>query len=104
MVWNDSIFQGQLVFQNDYAISIQFTSSHSSMDCWILTNVYGPCQPEEKTQFISWFKNIQMPEDIDCLVLGNFNFIRSPSDRNAPGGDINNMFLFGGGNQCFGFG
>jgi hypothetical protein len=27
-------------------------------------------------------------------VLGDINFIRSPSNRNKPGGDINNIFLF----------
>jgi hypothetical protein len=27
-------------------------------------------------------------------VLGDFNFIREPSDRNKPGGDVNDMLLF----------
>jgi hypothetical protein len=27
-----------------------------------------------------------MPDDMDWLVLGDFNFIRKPSDRNKPGG------------------
>ena len=35
-----------------------------------------------------------MPPDEDWILMGDFNFIRSPSDRNKPGGDINQMLLF----------
>jgi hypothetical protein len=52
-----------------------------------LTNVYGPCQAERKAHFLDWFSNIDIP-------VGDFNFIRSPNDRNKPGGDTNNILLF----------
>lgn len=52
----------------------------------MLTNVYGPCRPDAKADFISWFREIQMPNETCWLALGDFNFIRSPSDRNQPGG------------------
>jgi hypothetical protein len=35
-----------------------------------------------------------MPQDTDWLIMGDFNFIRSPADRNKPGGDLNDMLLF----------
>jgi hypothetical protein len=35
-----------------------------------------------------------MPQDTDWLIMGDFNFIRNTSDRNKPGGDINDMLLF----------
>ena len=35
-----------------------------------------------------------MPPDEDWILMGNLNFIRSPADRNKPGGDINQMLLF----------
>lgn len=35
-----------------------------------------------------------MPNDVDWIVMGDFNFIRSPSDRNKPRGDVNQMLLF----------
>jgi hypothetical protein len=35
-----------------------------------------------------------MPDDTDWIVLGDFNFIRGPEDRNKPRGDINDMLLF----------
>jgi endonuclease/exonuclease/phosphatase family metal-dependent hydrolase len=35
-----------------------------------------------------------MPDDMDWIIMGDFNFIKNPSDRNKPGGDVNDMFLF----------
>ena len=35
-----------------------------------------------------------MPGDVDWIVMGDFNFIRDPSDRKRPGGDVNEMLLF----------
>ena len=35
-----------------------------------------------------------MPDDIDWLILGDFNLMRNSEDRNRPGGDINEMLLF----------
>jgi hypothetical protein len=35
-----------------------------------------------------------MPDDFDWIIVGNFNFIRQPSDRNKPGGDVNDMLIF----------
>lgn len=61
---------------------------------WTLTNVYGPCTPEGKRDFIDWMKNIQMPDDTDWLLVGDFNLTRSPEDKNKPGGSISEMFMF----------
>lgn len=93
MAWNGSLFEGEVIFQNRFSLSIQFTSTLSDQS-WILTNVYGPCVHEDKIEFIEWFANIHMPIDVDWIVMGDFNFIRSPSDRNIPGGDVNEMLLF----------
>lgn len=35
-----------------------------------------------------------MPGDTDWILMGDFNFIRAPTDRNRPGGDVNEMLLF----------
>jgi exonuclease III len=93
IIWNGSLFNGEVDFQNEFSISIKFTSSLSH-ESWILTNIYGPCTAERKAIFLEWFSNIDMPEDMDWLVLGDFNFMRKPSDRNKPGGDVNEMLLF----------
>ena len=48
----------------------------------------------EKQLFLYWLKNIDMPEEVEWILLGDFNLLRSPSDRNRPGGDINEMLVF----------
>ena len=35
-----------------------------------------------------------MPSDVDWIIMGHFNFIRKPEDRNKPGGDVNEMLMF----------
>jgi len=35
-----------------------------------------------------------MPDDCDWLLIGDFNLIRNPSDRNMPGGNISEMLWF----------
>jgi hypothetical protein len=93
IIWNGSLFNGEIAFENEFSLSIKFTSSLSH-ESWILTNIYGPCVAERKAIFLDWFSNIDMPEDMDLLELGDFNFMRKPSDRNKPGGDVNEMLLF----------
>jgi hypothetical protein len=61
---------------------------------WSLVNVYGPCQGIERDSFVSWLYNLNIPSDRNWLLLGDFNFIRSSDNRNKPGGDVNDMFLF----------
>lgn len=47
VVWNDSTFFGETLFQNKFSISIRFTYRKSSIS-WILTNIYGPCQADDR--------------------------------------------------------
>jgi hypothetical protein len=60
----------------------------------MLTCVYGRCTAEGKVNFTNWLKGIQMPRDLDSLLLGDFNLIRRPEDRNKPGVDLAEMFMF----------
>jgi len=39
-----------LIFQNSYAISIQFSSLHNGAQ-WVLTNIYAPCTSAGKRDF-----------------------------------------------------
>lgn len=93
IAWNEGLFKGELLFSNKFSLSVKFTCN-SSAHTWILTNIYGPCEQTDKIEFLNWFSNIRMPPDEDWILMGDFNFIRSPSDRNKPGGDINQMLLF----------
>lgn len=74
-------------------LSIEFLSKHNNAH-WVLTNVYAPCSHLEKRNFIHWFKNIQMPVNIDWLIVVNFNLCHSPDDRNQPEGSQADMYLF----------
>ena len=93
IVWKGRRFDGELVFQNAFAQSVEFTSLESNA-VWYLTNIYAPCTPEGKIEFLEWFSNIDMPDDEDWIIVGDFNLIKKPEDRNKPRGNINEMFVF----------
>lgn len=93
VVWKSSVFTGFEIFQNEFAISVEFCSVHND-DPWVLTSIYGPCVAEDKATFISWLENIQMPDEVDWLLIGDFNFYRKPEDRNRPGGNVGDMLQF----------
>jgi hypothetical protein len=57
-------------------------------------NIYGPCQGEARENFVEWLFDLFIPDEEDWLLVGDFNFIRSPSNRNKPGGDVNHMLTF----------
>jgi hypothetical protein len=80
IIWKSIFFQGALVFQNSYDQSVEFFSLHDNSH-WILTNIYAPCTHTEKRQFLQWFQNINMPQLVDWIIVGDFNLCRSPNDR-----------------------
>jgi hypothetical protein len=92
-VWNSSNLVCNVIYQNEYALSVEFFSN-SSNESWIITNIYAPCTPHGKIEFINWFSNINMPSDKLWLIVGDFNLIRRPEDKNIAGGDLNLMLKF----------
>ena len=92
-VWKSYLFHGQLVFSNDFNLTVEFSSKHNDSK-WVLSNIYAPCTAPGRHAFLHWFKNIQMPAEVYWLIVGDFNLIRKPENRNKPGGDLTNMFLF----------
>jgi hypothetical protein len=93
VIWNSAVFSGSLVEVQRFGIRIEFVSAHNNEN-WTLVCVYGPCQGVERDQFVSWLFNLSIPCTANWLLLGDFNFIRSHENRNKPGGDVNDMFLF----------
>lgn len=83
-IWNSSILEGHLAFSNQFAISVDFKSKHNNTE-WLLTNVYGPCTREGKIEFATWLKDIQIPDEVDWLLVGDFNLMHTPADRNKRG-------------------
>jgi exonuclease III len=92
-IWKSSLFSGSLVFSNAFAVSIEFLSRHDQ-SAWLLSNVYGPCTSDGKSVFLNWLKDIQINPEVDWLVVGDFNLIRGPHNRNKPGGNLQEMLLF----------
>jgi hypothetical protein len=43
---------------------------------------------------VKWLFDLNIPPKEDQLLVGDFNFIRSPHDRNKPGSNINDMLTF----------
>lgn len=75
-------------------ISIKFSSLHNGAN-WLLTNTYARSTSLGKRDFLAWFKNIQMADDVHWLVLEDFNLCRSLDDSNKPGGNHHEiMYLF----------
>jgi exonuclease III len=91
--WKSNIFSGHLMFQNSFAITVRLVAKHNR-DSWLLTNVYGPCTHDGKREFLHWLKHYNISEDEKWLIVGDFNLIRKPENRNKPGGDVNEMLLF----------
>lgn len=83
-IWKSHLFHGHLIFSNEFGLSVQLSSTHNDVD-WVLTNVYGPCDHSGKQQFIHWLKHIQMPAQVNWLLVGYFNLMRKSEDRNRPG-------------------
>jgi endonuclease/exonuclease/phosphatase family metal-dependent hydrolase len=82
-----------VIHQNEYAQLIEFNSTISEA-VWVLTNVYAPCTIEGKANFLNWLNGFSLPDGTDWLLLGDFNLIRWPSDRNRLGGNVHEMLRF----------
>jgi exonuclease III len=93
VAWKGALFSRHMVFSNEFALTVEF-HSHYDESKWLLTCVYGPCTAEGKINFINWLKGIQMSLEVNWIILGDFNLIRKPEDRNWPGGDLIEMFMF----------
>jgi hypothetical protein len=64
IIWNGTLFKGELLFQNDFSLLVKFSFKISEAT-WIITNINGPCSSEKKNAFIDWFSNIDMSDDTD---------------------------------------
>jgi hypothetical protein len=93
ITWKGSKFSGHVVFQNQFAQSVELTTKTNGQK-WILTNIYAPCTTEGGRTFLDWFKNIQVSDDYLWMVLGDFNLMRRHENRNKPRGDPNLMLGF----------
>lgn len=92
-IWNSSIFTATIIASEDFALVTHFQSTQSAQH-WILVNVYGPCQGEQRILFINWLLALDISTHEDWLLVGDLNFIRGPDDRKKPGGNFGDMITF----------
>jgi hypothetical protein len=81
------------MFINNHSITVKFKSLLSRQNFHV-TNIYGLAASTDKVGFITWLYNFDCSLIDGWLLLGNFNLIRSPENRNRPGGNFNEMWLF----------
>jgi hypothetical protein len=93
IIYKSGRFNGQVISQNKYVMSVEFISTYYGA-VWVLTNIYAPCTLEGKLDFLNWLHDFELSEDINWLLVGDFNLIRKPSDHNKPGGNVQEMFKF----------
>jgi hypothetical protein len=93
VIWNSSIFTGDVIEKQRFGITLSFKSTHNN-DLWKLTTVYGPCEEPDRSLFIDWFRGHVIDDSDNWIFLGDFNFYRSLSNRNRPGGNLADTFIF----------
>ena len=93
IIWNGALFEGTEIHHERFQLTVKLRCKLSD-ETWFLTNVYGPTIAEERTLFTNWLNNLDTSQMDLWMILGDFNLIRSPENRNRDGGDINNMILF----------
>ena len=92
-VWNSSLFDGTVVQTNSYSITVNLLGRLDNKSIHV-SNIYGPSQPAQKLPFITWLMNLDTDSYQNWVLGGDFNLIRSPENRNKPGGDLGEMNLF----------
>jgi exonuclease III len=93
VLWNSKVFMGTLIETTHSAIRMQFASAHTA-EIWTMITVYGPCRGVMRDEFVQWLFDLDIPVHDNWLLLGDFNFMRSVDNRNKPGADMADIFLF----------
>lgn len=91
--WAGNMFSGQVIHNLKYAITVKLTSLHTA-EVFHLTTVYSPCQREQREEFINWLASVEIEEEENWIIMGDFNFYRSLDNRNRAGGNFNDVMTF----------
>lgn len=92
-IWNSAVFSGTVIMEEEFALVITFRSTQSTQQ-WTLDNIYGPSQGDLRVDYTNWLLNLNIPHNEDWILIGDFNCIRSPDNRNKSGGNFNEMITF----------
>ena len=92
-LWNGNMFSGTVINISKFQLTIQFICKLSARVIYI-TNIYAPTTTDERDIFLNWLHDVDTSLMEHWIILGDFNLMRSPGNRNRPGGDFNNMLRF----------
>jgi len=93
VAWNSKVFSVDTVDCQPFALSMNVISAHD-MQAWKLITVYGPTKEPARLNFVSWLYSQEILLEDHLLLLGDFNFYRTSSNRNKPGGNAGDMLVF----------
>lgn len=60
----------------------------------MLTNVYGPRDGQARDDFVDWLTHLTIPDNVNWILMGDFNFIWSVQNGNKPGVNFNDIMIF----------
>jgi exonuclease III len=93
MCWNESLLEGEIISMQSFSITVSFKSKLNNQQ-WKLTTVYGPSHGDRRNDFTHWLYTLQIRTDENWMLIGDFNFYRSPDDRNRDGAKYSDMETF----------
>ena len=77
----------------NYTLTTVVTSL-ATPDHIYFTNVYAPTDHQLKEDFLTQLQNLQPPQNCPWIILGDFNLMRSPADKNNDSFRSNKADLF----------
>jgi hypothetical protein len=93
VLWNGSLFSGQILLEECFGLALTFTSLISS-ESFVVVNVYGPCEGVARENFVAWLFSLNIGDDELWLILGDFNFYRFMENRNCDGANMTDIATF----------
>jgi hypothetical protein len=93
VLWISKKFDGHIILEESFGIAISFTSVISAEN-FVLVNVYGPCEGIERENFVAWLFHLDIPDEANWILLGDFNFYRFAKSRNQLGANFTDIATF----------
>ena len=79
--WNSSVLQASSTSLTDHTLSVCLSSTSSNLSLYV-TNVYGPPSHNDRQTFLDELRMINPPADVPWILIGDFNMIRFPHEKN----------------------
>ena len=93
VIWIGHQFLGRMLAHDCFGMVMEFTSK-TTLDCFTLVNVYGPCDGIARDNFIAWLCSLDIQDDAHWLIIEDFNFYRYSDSRNRPSANLNDIETF----------